>query len=56
MENYIECPCCGNKIRISYDDGKISVFFIAENQENLHDILQSKNIELGSKDGGDEDG
>lgn len=56
MENYIICPCCGNKMRVLCEDGKLTVFFVAENQDDLLEVLQSKNIELAISNGGDDCG
>jgi predicted nucleic-acid-binding Zn-ribbon protein len=53
MENYIICPCCGNKIRVLFEGGKLSVFFDAENQDKLQEILSSNCIELGIVKGGE---
>jgi hypothetical protein len=53
MEEHIICPCCGNKIVVSLDDGKLSVFFNAENQEELQKVLSQNGIELGTMKGGE---
>lgn len=53
MENYIVCPCCGNKIRVLCEDGKVTVFFVAQNQDELLEKLLLKGIELGIMKGGE---
>lgn len=53
MEEHIICPCCGNKIVVSLDDGKVSVFFNAESQDELQEKLSLKGIELGNMKGGE---
>lgn len=53
MENYIICPCCSKKIRVLLEDGKLTVFFDAENQDDLLEVLSEKSIELADLIGGD---
>jgi len=53
MNDYIICPCCGKRIRVLFEDGKLSVFFDEENQNELRKILSLSGIELGIVKGGE---
>jgi len=52
MVEYItNCPCCNRQFKIIISDsGEIStVFFNAQNEEELQELLQEKGIEFGQK-------
>lgn len=53
MEKMIKCPCCGNQIRICFDDGNLAVFFDSQNQDEVSSILRDKCIEFAVMNGGD---
>lgn len=51
MIKEIVCPCCNNKIKLLIQDGNvITVFFDAQNQEELNQLLYEKGIEFGEKE------
>ena len=49
MNEYIvNCPCCGEQLKISIDSsGNVTAFLLDKNKISQNDLFQKRGIELG---------